>query len=70
MLRRRNSSDLLIPVTGAAMGIELSEVDDDELGFRLTEAWRLIGPRKSPRLKRQALIAPMCTALRIFPDSQ
>jgi hypothetical protein len=28
------------------VGVELSEVDDDELGFRLTEAWRLIAPRK------------------------
>jgi hypothetical protein len=28
------------------VGIELSLVDDDELGFHLTEAWRLIATRK------------------------
>lgn len=29
------------------VGIELEAVGDDELGFHLTEAWRLIAPRKS-----------------------
>jgi hypothetical protein len=28
------------------VGIELKEVDDDELGFHISEAWRLIAPKK------------------------
>ena len=28
------------------VGIELEEVDDDELGFHISEAWRLIAPKK------------------------
>jgi len=28
------------------VGIELKEVDDDELGFHISAAWRLIAPRK------------------------
>ena len=28
------------------VGIELKEVGDDELGFHISEAWRLIAPRK------------------------
>ena len=28
------------------VGIELEEVDDDELGLHISEAWRLIAPRK------------------------
>ena len=29
------------------VGIELSAVSDDELGFHLSEAWRLIAPKKT-----------------------
>ncbi len=28
------------------VGIELEEVDDDELGLHISEAWRLIAPKK------------------------
>jgi hypothetical protein len=36
------------PYVGGAgwVGIELDQVDDDELAFHITEAWRLIAPRK------------------------
>jgi len=29
------------------VGIDLEQVSDDELGFHLTEAWRLIAPKKA-----------------------
>src|SRR5262249_28093926 len=32
------------------VGVEVHRVDDDELGYHLTEAWRLIVPKKSQRL--------------------
>jgi hypothetical protein len=28
------------------VGIELEEIDDEELGFHISEAWRLIAPKK------------------------
>jgi hypothetical protein len=34
------------------VGIELTQIDDDELAGHLTDAWRLIGKDKAPRKKR------------------
>ena len=36
------------------VGIELSEIDDDELGAHLAEAWKLTAPGKPSRKKENA----------------
>ena len=35
------------------VGVELGAVDDEELGYHITEAWRLIGAKK-PRARKTA----------------
>jgi hypothetical protein len=52
LLRTEPEKFFMPPYVGVRgwVGVELDAVSDDELGFHLCEAWRMIAPKKSNRL--------------------
>ncbi len=52
LLRTEPNKFFMPPYVGVKgwVGLELDTVDNEELGFHLSEAWRLIAPKKSNRL--------------------